>query len=274
MIEQEGEIETGAESFLQRIANASLDPDYEIYTARHRADPVRNRIRFIGVRTFGLVLVGAIVSLSFTAAIADNSRRAPNASAARASLIRQIDTAVNESDSVSLTNRRLRETVNALQQDAFRLGSEGSTTGGELERLTALAGESKVRGEGIVITLVASVIANPVFDTDLQTLVNLLWLSGAEAIAIGGERLTSLSAIRSAGSAILVDYRPISGPYVIYAVGPKRSLSSALATGVGESFVRELTDAFGIQVRVQKRNSITLPASQTSVVRINSKVFP
>lgn len=274
MIEPEGEVEIGAESFLQRIASASLDPDYETYTARHRADPVRNRIRFIGVRAFGLLLVGALVSLSFTAAIADNSRRAPNTSAARASLIQEINSAISESDSASLANKRLRESVNALQQDVFRLGSEGSITGGELERLAGLVGESKVKGEGIVITLVASDIANPVFDTDLQTLINLLWLSGAEAIAIEGERLTALSAIRSAGSAILVDYRPINPPYVIYAVGSKGSLSNALTTGRGESFIRELTDAFGIQVKVQKRNSITLPASQTSIVRLNSKVFP
>ena len=274
MIEPEGEVEIGAESFLQRIASASLDPDYETYTARHRADPVRNRIRFIGVRAFGLLLVGALVSLSFTAAIADNSRRAPNTSAARASLIQEINSAISESDSASLANKRLRESVNALQQDVFRLGSEGSITGGELERLAGLVGESKVKGEGIVITLVASDIANPVLDTDLQTLINLLWLSGAEAIAIEGERLTALSAIRSAGSAILVDYRPINPPYVIYAVGSKGSLSNALTTGRGESFIRELTDAFGIQVKVQKRNSITLPASQTSIVRLNSKVFP
>ena len=274
MIESERQIGIGAESFFQRIANASLDPDYETYTAQHRADPVRNRIRFIGVRAFGLLLVGALVSLSFTVAIADNSRRAPNVRAARASLINEINTAISESDSVSLTNRHLRETVNVLQQDAFRLGSEGSISGVELERLAGLAGASKVKGEGIVITLVASVIANPVFDTDLQTLVNFLWLNGAEAIAIGGERLTALSAIRSAGSTILVDYRPINPPYVIYAIGSKGSLSSALKTGRGERFVRELIDGFGIQVNVQKRNSITLPSSQTSIVRLNSKVFP
>ena len=274
MIESERQIVIVAESFLQRIANASLDPDYETYTTRHRADPVRNRIRFIGVRAIGLLLVGALVSLSFTAAIADNSRRAPNVRAARASLIDEINTAISESDSVSLTNRHMRETVNVLQQDAFRLGSEGSISGVELERLAGLVGASKVKGEGIVITLVASVITNPVFDTDLQTLVNCLWLNGAEAIAIGGERLTSLSAIRSAGSAILVDYRPINPPYVIYAIGSKGSLSNALTTGRGEKFVRELIDGFGIQVNVQKRNSIALPSSQTSIVRLNSKVFP
>ena len=274
MIESERQIGIGAESFFQRIANASLDPDYETYTAQHRADPVRNRIRFIGVRALGLLLVGALVSLSFTAAIADNSRRAPNVRAARASLINEINTAISESDAVSLTNRHLRETVNLLQQDVLRLGSEGLISGVELERLAGLVGESKVKGEGIVITLAASVIANPVFDTDLQTLVNLLWLKGAEAIAIGGERLTALSAIRSAGSAILVDYRPINPPYVIYAIGSKESLSNALTTGRGERFVRELIDGFGIQVNVQKRNSITLLSSQTSILPLTSKVFP
>lgn len=266
--------EIGAESFLDRVANESLDPDYEIYTARHRADPIGNRIRFIGVRTFGWLLVGALVSLSFNAAIADNLRRAPNASAARASLIEEINTAISESDAASLTNNRLRASVNSLQQDALRLSSEGSFSAGELDRLAGLAGESKVRGEGVVVTVVASSTVNPVFDTDLQTLVNLLWLNGAEAIAIGGVRLNATSAIRSAGSAILVDYRPISPPYVIYAIGSKRSLFASTTSGRGKSFIRELADGFGIQVDVQRRNAITLPSSQTSVLGLTSKVFP
>ncbi len=36
-------------------------------------------------------------------------------------------------------------------------------------------------------------------DGDLQKLVNGLWVAGAEAIAINGERLTTLTAIRQGG---------------------------------------------------------------------------
>ncbi|NEE52029.1 DUF881 domain-containing protein, partial [Streptomyces sp. SID8455] len=38
-------------------------------------------------------------------------------------------------------------------------------------------------------------------DRDMQRVVNGLWESGAEAIAINGQRLTALSAIRAAGDA-------------------------------------------------------------------------
>ena len=40
-----------------------------------------------------------------------------------------------------------------------------------------------------------------VTDRDLQTVVNEVWAAGAEAVAVNGQRLTSLSAIRSAGDA-------------------------------------------------------------------------
>ena len=43
----------------------------------------------------------------------------------------------------------------------------------------------------------------------------VLWQSGAEAIAINGQRLTSFSAIRAAGDAILVDNRPLVPPYTV-----------------------------------------------------------
>ena len=45
---------------------------------------------------------------------------------------------------------------------------------------------------------------------DLQIVVNGLWASGAEAISVNGQRLTSKAAIRFAGQAILVDYRPLT----------------------------------------------------------------
>ena len=63
---------------------------------------------------------------------------------------------------------------------------------------------------------------------DLQYVTNALWESGAEAISINGKRLTSTSSIRFAGSAIIVDYRPLTRPYVITALGdPQRFLAFA-----------------------------------------------
>ena len=54
-------------------------------------------------------------------------------------------------------------------------------------------------------------------DRDLQTVVNALWAAGAQAITVGGVRLGPQTAIRTAGQTILVDFQPLSSPYVISA---------------------------------------------------------
>ena len=63
---------------------------------------------------------------------------------------------------------------------------------------------------------------------DLQFVTNALWESGAEAVSINGKRLTSTSAIRFAGSAIIVDFRPLTRPYVITALGDPQALPGGL----------------------------------------------
>jgi uncharacterized protein YlxW (UPF0749 family) len=86
-----------------------------------------------------------------------------------------------------------------------------------------------VKGEGIEIVIndaiktdsleTADLELARVYDSDIQLLVNALWASGAESVSINKSRLTSTSAIRSAGDAILVNYRPLLPPFVISAIG-------------------------------------------------------
>ena len=59
-------------------------------------------------------------------------------------------------------------------------------------------------------------------------LVNRLWIAGAEAIAIDGHRLTSLTAIRFAGEAITVDYVSLTPPYEVTAIGDPDTLPARL----------------------------------------------
>jgi len=269
-----GTPEVGAETFIAQITNESLDPDYAVYSAQHRDDPILHRRLFVGIRGVGLLLVGALVSVTFSVAIAENRRRAPNVSEARASLIRQINAAIAAEDTLNTSVKSLRANVDQLQQDSLKLTGEGTLTAKELNRLAALTGELKVRGSGVLVTVSATKTANPVFDSDLQTLVNLLWANGAEAISVGGQRLSSASAIRSAGAAILVDYRPIAPPYRIYAIGPQAALRAAISEGAGKAFAKELADGYGILVKMQMRGKITLPSTQTFTLHAASKVIP
>lgn len=64
-----------------------------------------------------------------------------------------------------------------------------------------------------------------ILDSDLQLAVNALFAAGAEAITVNGERIIGTTAIRRAGRQILVNYRVLTAPYVVEAVGDPERLT-------------------------------------------------
>ncbi len=70
-----------------------------------------------------------------------------------------------------------------------------------------------------------------VHDYDLQLVVNELTASGAEAIAINGQRVISRTAIRCVGPTIMVNNVPIVPPFEILAVGDPGTLAGGLLLG-------------------------------------------
>jgi uncharacterized protein YlxW (UPF0749 family) len=99
-----------------------------------------------------------------------------------------------------------------------------------------------------------------VLDRDLQRVTNELWHDGAEAIAINGERLSATSTIRTAGSTILVDFRPISSPYLVAAIGPADLDRRFTDSHTGQLF-RAIATQYGMQVFVERNGDLTLPAA-------------
>jgi uncharacterized protein YlxW (UPF0749 family) len=55
---------------------------------------------------------------------------------------------------------------------------------------------------------------------DLRTIVDELWLAGAEAVAVNDERVTTSTAIIDIGGSVLVNAAYLAGPYQIKAIGP------------------------------------------------------
>ena len=96
--------------------------------------------------------------------------------------------------------------------------------------------------------------------SDLQLLVSLLWQSGAEAIAINGNRLGVQTSIRTAGSTILIGVNSVQSPYRIEAIGNQ----ATLAKSVSKTTQKQLYDDFkkaGIYPQISKSKSITLDAA-------------
>jgi uncharacterized protein YlxW (UPF0749 family) len=88
-----------------------------------------------------------------------------------------------------------------------------------------------------------------------------LWQAGAEAIAVNGQRLTALSSIRHAGDAITVNFRSISRPYTVLAIGNPDTLPAKFVdTTSGQAWL-DLQQQVGLRFRMETRKAMTLPAA-------------
>ncbi len=99
-----------------------------------------------------------------------------------------------------------------------------------------------------------------ILDRDLQLVVNSLWLSGAEAISVGGVRIGPNVTIRQAGGGILVDNQPITSPYTILAVGPPHAIGDNFDRSSGLQRLRLLESSYGVGVSVAAGDGLVLPA--------------
>ncbi|MCA1657216.1 MAG: DUF881 domain-containing protein [Actinobacteria bacterium] len=109
--------------------------------------------------------------------------------------------------------------------------------------------------------------AGRVQDRDLAGLVNALWAAGAEAISVDGQRLSPTSTIRSAGGAILVDFRPVSSPYEIRAIGDAGRMQVGFAdSAVARSF-STFVDLYGIKFSTRRVSGINVPAGLATDLR-------
>jgi uncharacterized protein YlxW (UPF0749 family) len=106
-----------------------------------------------------------------------------------------------------------------------------------------------------------------VLDRDVQSIVNALWAGGAEAVAVNGERLTTQSAIRQAGDAILVNFVPLASPYVVTAIGDPVTLETSFGSSGAAARMRTLAQVYGLQFGYARAGELTLAAAPTVRLR-------
>jgi uncharacterized protein YlxW (UPF0749 family) len=104
-------------------------------------------------------------------------------------------------------------------------------------------------------------------DGDLQLVVNALWAAGAEAISINDQRLGSTTAIRFAGEAVLVDFRPVTNPYEIRAIGDPDTLSARFLASPEVGALAVISESFGLRFEFAQEDELTLPAASTLELR-------
>ncbi|GAA2921905.1 hypothetical protein GCM10020221_17570 [Streptomyces thioluteus] len=223
----------------------------------------------------GALLLAAVV---VTLGAAQARISAPTLAKEREQLINRIESETSAADTLQKNVDALRESVGSQQREA--LEKHG---GDKAELVSLLAGATPVRGPGLKVVVDDAKQAKSggggpressgfsdtgrVRDRDMQRIVNGLWQAGAEAVAINGQRLTSLSAIRAAGDAILVDNKPLVPPYTVLAVGDGKRMSTSFQDSVDGQYLHVLQQNYGVRANISVEEDVRLPAAPSLIVR-------
>ncbi|WP_026058066.1 DUF881 domain-containing protein [Streptomyces sp. SS] len=262
-------------SLLNNVMDHALDDGYAEATARRAAEggglPRSLRAK-LGVAA-GLLLAAAVV----TVGAAEARISAPVVAKERQELIDRIEAETATADRLEEDVERIRAEVGNRQRQALQQG------GDQAELVALLSGATPVHGPGVKLVIddakgtdtggggpresTGFSDTGRVRDRDMQRVINGLWESGAEAVAINGQRLTSLSAIRAAGDAILVDNRPLVPPYTVLAIGDGQRLSTAFQDSADGQYLHALVENFGIRSSISAEGDVSLPAAPSLTVR-------
>jgi uncharacterized protein YlxW (UPF0749 family) len=260
-------------AYLTDLVTNTLDPGYAAAAARRRADP---RSTWWDRWNRPAVAIGCLL-IGFTVAVAwvHTNRGAPAAARVHADLVTRVRAAQKADSSLAATAGALAGEANRLRDAAL---PSGGAVRSQLDRDELLAGVTAVTGPGMVVRLAdpprttpAAVGGRPgttpladtavLTDRDVRAVVNELWHDGAEAISVNDVRLTPTTAIRFAGQAVLVDFRPVTSPYTIRAIGDRNALETAFVDSAISSRYQTLAGARGVAFSFSQADHLTLPTS-------------
>ena len=208
-----------------------------------------------------LGILGFLVVTAVATGQAERQKAAPR----KAELVTLIETRQGQVDDLDAAVEVLRRDLAVAQERVTRANSRDRRAAEEATRLAEQAGTVPLTGRGIVVRLSASNRTPPspqeagayqIHDSDLQLVVNALWAAGAEAIAINDSRLVATTPIRAAGGTIIVNFRPLSPPYRVHAIGVDRRQFEA--SDIARRFKR-WTTLFGLGFSVQPRAEVSVP---------------
>lgn len=275
---------------LRQITEQPMDPDYAIQARLRRgesearlhrgADQARLRREEaearpaapVRRRRWAMALVVALAGALFAVAAVQTTARAPLLATEREELIARIRTAETAQDTQRAELARLDADVTALRAAAASGDDTAEARLATIDQLGLGVGTVPATGPGVVVTVDDAPGADRntrdrVLDLDLQILVNGLWEAGAEAVAVNGHRLSALTAIRGAGEAITVDYRSLTRPYRIEAIGDPRTLPASFAQTAAGMWWDDLARNRGMTYTIDGADELTLDSDPGMVLR-------
>ncbi|AEV75292.1 hypothetical protein MycrhN_4811 [Mycolicibacterium rhodesiae NBB3] len=257
---------------LRSLLSDHLDPGYQAAADAKEQGKQRKSWQSWAWQIAGAVLIATV----FVAAVAQARTTAPGVREQQHVLSGSVRSAEADVSDVSARRNDLAEQVDSERRQRLEGDVRGQLLLGKLDEANFAAAATPVIGPGLQITVTDPGMSadlsdvskerlpgsqQVILDRDLQQVVNSLWVSGAEAVSVGGVRIGPNVTIRQAGGGILVDNQPISSPYVILAIGPPHSVQDVFERSPGVQRLRLLEGSYGVGVNVSTSEALTLPAS-------------
>ncbi len=258
-------------TLLTSMLDRPLDPGYAAAAERRIAE---GRAPGRAARTPTLFVACLVVGLLLATAALTLRTGASPSSRVRADLVSRIEDRRAEAEKTATAITTTEAEITRLERHALDHVQQGQVAD-EVALLRQVLGADAVRGPGLVVTLDDAPGADTtasdsgqgrVLSRDIVFVVNALWEAGAEAIAVNGQRLSSRTAIRFAGDAILVNFRPLVPPYRIQAIGDPDTLPASFAAGPGAAYVKSLDDNFNVTTQVESAGDLDLPGATSLTV--------
>jgi len=248
---------------LNQISRQPIDPDYALAAARGNDSAA-------GRWTLGLLAI--IIGALFAVAALQTTRAAPALQSERSELISRVQTAEREQDQLRGKVTSLTQEIATLRAAALGDDDAARVVESRIDALEPVVGDVAVDGPGVLIVVddapsAAADARDRVLDLDLQVLANGLWEADAEAVAINGHRLSSLTAIRSAGDAITVDYRSLTRPYRVEAIGNPRTLQARFVESSAGAWWNDLAQNRRMRYEISDVKQLDLAADPGIVLR-------
>ena len=267
-------------SLLDAVLDETLDPAYARAAAsRVAAGPPPSPLRARTVVALTMVVAGFLIAVTYDEAAAAVQGRQQ----VRAVLVDDIGQGSEVTDDLVAQLEALRTEVTSTRDELLAASAVGQRAGDALARAELGAGAVPLTGPGLLVTLAnadptadedpvggGTEESDPrgrVRDGDLQLVVNALWAAGAEAISINGQRLGTTTAIRFAGEAVLVDFRPVTNPYEIRALGDADTLSTRFLTSPEVNALAVISQTFGLRFDYAEEDELTVPAGSVPELR-------
>lgn len=244
---------------------------------------VVGRIRQIP--SWQLTLGAALLGLGFliAAQLASEGPRVRYTTQERSPLVETATELQRQQDDLKARILELRGQIGAIEGAGQGSAATVSQLNEQIRDARMAAGLVPLRGTGIVLQLEDSL--QPVAEgdseddylvtaRDLRVAIDELWLAGAEAVSVNGERLTATSSIVDIGSSILVNSAYLAPPYQITALGPA-DLYDRLSTAPGFiDFVRARAETYGLRLSFAEPPHVDVPAFAGTVSLRYSRPVP